>query len=314
MKKWECTICGYIHEGENPPDECPLCGAGPEYFEELVEASAEVQSKEASKAQPEAQTEPTAELATNSPAEVQSKEESKAQPEEQPATQPQAQTEPTAELVPDSPAAATGAAVKKWECTVCGYIHEGPTPPDACPVCGVGPEYFKEIVEKEVKTMTEKVIKPEEDARKKAAPSLFRTLVMKHHLHPIAVHTPNGVLPLALIFLAVATVFGSSSFEQAAFYSLVFVLINMPFVIATGYIAWQERYRGAKTKIFGIKIGGTIVVCATLLCLIVWRLIEPGVASSPGRWTYLLICLICVAGAGLAGHMGGKLVFGSRDK
>ena len=290
MRKWECTVCGYIHEGESPPDECPICGAGPEYFEEVIEAPAAEQSEEQQEAQPEAQSE--------------------APSEAQPEVQPEAPAEPAA----SSTAATAGAPVKKWECTVCGYIHEGPQPPDACPVCGVGPEYFKEIVEKEAKTMTEKVIEPPGgEAEKKAAPSLFRKMVMKHHLHPIAVHTPNGVLPLALIFLAIATVFGFSGFEEAAFYSLVFVLLNMPFVIATGYIAWQDRYKGAKTKVFGVKIGGTIVVCATLLVLVVWRLIEPGVASSPGRWTYLLICLICVAGAGLAGHMGGKLVFGSRD-
>ncbi|MBN1766694.1 MAG: rubrerythrin family protein [Sedimentisphaerales bacterium] len=27
-------------------------------------------------------------------------------------------------------------ANKKWRCTVCGYIHEGPFPPDVCPRCG----------------------------------------------------------------------------------------------------------------------------------------------------------------------------------
>lgn len=37
--------------------------------------------------------------------------------------------------------------MKKWECTVCGYIHEGETPPEVCPICGVGPEDFKEVVE-----------------------------------------------------------------------------------------------------------------------------------------------------------------------
>lgn len=26
-KKWKCTVCGYVHEGDNPPDECPVCGA-----------------------------------------------------------------------------------------------------------------------------------------------------------------------------------------------------------------------------------------------------------------------------------------------
>lgn len=40
MKKWRCTICGYIHEGEQPPDVCPLCGAGPEAFELMEEGAA----------------------------------------------------------------------------------------------------------------------------------------------------------------------------------------------------------------------------------------------------------------------------------
>jgi rubrerythrin len=26
-KKWICTVCGYIHEGETPPEKCPACGA-----------------------------------------------------------------------------------------------------------------------------------------------------------------------------------------------------------------------------------------------------------------------------------------------
>ncbi len=36
----------------------------------------------------------------------------------------------------------------KWRCTVCGYIHTGPTPPDTCPVCGADASKF-ERVEKE---------------------------------------------------------------------------------------------------------------------------------------------------------------------
>ncbi len=36
-KKWRCTVCGYIHEGPEPPDECPLCGAPKEDFEEVIE-------------------------------------------------------------------------------------------------------------------------------------------------------------------------------------------------------------------------------------------------------------------------------------
>lgn len=27
MKRWKCTVCGYIHEGDKPPVKCPQCGA-----------------------------------------------------------------------------------------------------------------------------------------------------------------------------------------------------------------------------------------------------------------------------------------------
>ncbi|MDR0880180.1 MAG: FAD-dependent oxidoreductase [Clostridioides sp.] len=32
MKKWKCKVCGYIHDGEMPPEVCPVCGAGKESF------------------------------------------------------------------------------------------------------------------------------------------------------------------------------------------------------------------------------------------------------------------------------------------
>jgi len=33
--------------------------------------------------------------------------------------------------------------MKKWVCAVCGYVHEGSTPPDCCPQCGVGSNNFE---------------------------------------------------------------------------------------------------------------------------------------------------------------------------
>ncbi len=32
MKKWICNVCGYVHEGEEAPEICPLCGVGAEDF------------------------------------------------------------------------------------------------------------------------------------------------------------------------------------------------------------------------------------------------------------------------------------------
>ena len=27
MKKFVCSICGYVHEGDSAPEKCPQCGA-----------------------------------------------------------------------------------------------------------------------------------------------------------------------------------------------------------------------------------------------------------------------------------------------
>ena len=27
MKKFVCSVCGYVHEGDNPPEQCPICKA-----------------------------------------------------------------------------------------------------------------------------------------------------------------------------------------------------------------------------------------------------------------------------------------------
>ena len=34
MKKWICTVCGYVYEGEAAPAECPVCHAPAEKFQE----------------------------------------------------------------------------------------------------------------------------------------------------------------------------------------------------------------------------------------------------------------------------------------
>ena len=36
MKKWICSVCGYVYEGENPPAECPVCHVDSSKFTEQV--------------------------------------------------------------------------------------------------------------------------------------------------------------------------------------------------------------------------------------------------------------------------------------
>ena len=90
-KGWVCSVCGYVHEGEELPDDfvCPLCHHGKE---DMKPVSAVPQKAE--------------------------------KPEEKPAEK-----------------AGEG---KKWVCTVCGYVHEGDSAPEKCPVCKVPAEKFAE--------------------------------------------------------------------------------------------------------------------------------------------------------------------------
>ena len=37
MDKWKCSICGCVHEGENPPEKCPVCQAPSEKFVRVEE-------------------------------------------------------------------------------------------------------------------------------------------------------------------------------------------------------------------------------------------------------------------------------------
>lgn len=39
MKKFVCTICGYIHEGDSAPEFCPQCKAPASKFEEMKETA-----------------------------------------------------------------------------------------------------------------------------------------------------------------------------------------------------------------------------------------------------------------------------------
>jgi len=37
MKKWKCSVCGYIHTGEGAPDSCPVCYAKADKFAEAAD-------------------------------------------------------------------------------------------------------------------------------------------------------------------------------------------------------------------------------------------------------------------------------------
>ena len=43
MKKWKCKVCGYIHQGDTPPEKCPICKQPSTAFELISDESATAQ-------------------------------------------------------------------------------------------------------------------------------------------------------------------------------------------------------------------------------------------------------------------------------
>jgi uncharacterized membrane protein len=210
-----------------------------------------------------------------------------------------------------------GGSVKKWQCTVCGYIHEGDEPPEECPVCGADRSKFIELVSEEpVETQMDQPESEDKNMDSKPESPIFRPklnpiydLMVKHHVHPISVHIPNGVLPASVMFILLAALFNFSGLSQAAFYNLIFVVLTLPLVLFSGYIEWQKKYKGQLTRLFKTKILCAAVVSLTAVILMVWLFIDPQAATSSSNLLFLLINLVMLAAAGIAGFIGGKFVF-----
>lgn len=241
--------------------------------------------------------------------------------------------------------------MKKWRCTVCNYIHTGEEPPDKCPVCGADKDKFVEIGEEEAKAYesgkksrnqkaaaanrpadAQKAANQESATQKpgtagpatsgatagQAPPPVpetaldrFNKFLTKHHAHPVAVHVPNGVLPVVVLFMFIAAVFAATSIAQAAFYFATFTLLFMPVVLYTGINVWQKKYRGAMTKYFIIKLVAAGVVTVSLFLIVIWYFINPQVvlAGAARRGGFLVLNLIMLGAASVAGWIGGKFVF-----
>lgn len=222
--------------------------------------------------------------------------------------------------------------MKKWRCTVCNYIHTGESPPEICPVCGADKSKFVAISPEEARKYEEKQQArkaPGSGSRERAQPAAnaspsnqadgdtsgLRGFVDKqlliHHAHPMTVHVPNGVLPIVVLFMFVAAVLGTESLAWAAFYFAVMVVISMPVVLYTGFNEWRRKYKRAKTTLFMVKIAAAFVVAVSSLLIVIWFFINPEVIFSGAarRGSFLLLNIIMFAATGIAGFVGGKLVF-----
>lgn len=313
MSSWECGVCGHIHKEGELPEKCPICEAPQKMFVEQQNNDEATSSEGGEQEIKKWRCTISGYLHTGTEP-----------PEKCPICE--ATSAQFEEVVEEESEEVQETKTKRWRCTVCGYIHDGEQPPETCPVCAAPAVMFVEIdmagqalgeIEKQeisdlgFTAKTDKELSPN---GKSGLIDRLGDLVLKLHLHSIFVHFPNGILPAAVVFLAIAVFLKLSFLEPVAYFNAIFVLIMLPMVLFTGYLEWQKRYRGAKTFVFVTKIICALIVLAAVNVLVFWRLLDPQVAAagSPTQLIYLGVAGGALAAAGIAGHLGGKLVHGTR--
>ncbi|MCP4116425.1 MAG: rubredoxin [Desulfobacteraceae bacterium] len=196
--------------------------------------------------------------------------------------------------------------MRRWKCTICNYIHEGDAPPARCPICNAPASKFIEIEPAPPEAPPE--VKPVAPVRETPLDKI-KALMVKHHLHPVSVHFPNGVLPVVVVFFILSALFACDSFAKAGFYNLVFVVLSLPVVLVAGAVEWEKKYNRALTILFLIKIVAASITTVSCCTSLVWFLLEPTVMASSRAWIFIGLNLVMLGSAGVAGFIGGKLVF-----
>lgn len=132
------------------------------------------------------------------------------------------------------------------------------------------------------------------------------------YFHPIFVHFPQALFPVAFASFVLYLITGNVLFERGTYLMTVFGLIATPVTMLTGYIDWKVRYKGYMTPVFKIKIVTGFVLVGFSLSAVLLRTLVPDVSLLPLSGTgWLLAGLLaaCVGSCVVEGHYGGKLVF-----
>jgi uncharacterized membrane protein len=132
------------------------------------------------------------------------------------------------------------------------------------------------------------------------------------YLHPIFVHFPQALFPVAFASFLLYLGTGETLFENGTYLMTAFGLAATPVTMITGYIDWKVRYKGYMTSVFRIKIVTGFVLIGLALTAVLLRILVPETALLPLSglgWLRAGLLACCVASCVVEGHYGGKLVF-----
>jgi uncharacterized membrane protein len=127
--------------------------------------------------------------------------------------------------------------------------------------------------------------------------------------HPILVHFPIALFFTSLLFDALGMVRQDKALLVAGFYNLVFALFGALGSLVSGFIAMrrlQFPFEG-DTKSHVILAIATTVLMIIMYAIRVHRHEKMGTVA---RVVYLIVGMAGVVALAVAGHYGGKMVYG----
>jgi predicted heme/steroid binding protein/uncharacterized membrane protein len=140
---------------------------------------------------------------------------------------------------------------------------------------------------------------------------LKRFPILRRHPHPMTIHFPIVFMFSAPLFTILFLLSGIRSFETTAFHCLGAGLLFTPIAVGTGYYTWWLNYLARSLRPVRIKQKVSLILLATALVALGWRIMDPAILFSPGpsRWIYLILVFSLLPLVSVMGWFGAQLTF-----
>jgi predicted heme/steroid binding protein/uncharacterized membrane protein len=160
------------------------------------------------------------------------------------------------------------------------------------------------------------ILKQPEEAVDARIPGILATLLkqfpfLRRHPHPMTVHFPIVFMFSTTLFSLLYLITGEKSFDTTALHCLAAGAFFNAVAITTGFYTWWLNYMAKPLKAVMIKIPLTIIMLATSIILLAWRLRVPDILDSVSGagLLYILLVLSLSAMVTVIGWYGASMTF-----
>lgn len=135
---------------------------------------------------------------------------------------------------------------------------------------------------------------------------LKAALLAKHAQHPVIIHFPIALFIISVALDLVAICKRNPAMAKAAYYNLLAAALTAPVAVATGLIAWQWQFEGARLK-GNLLLHLTFALAGSVMIWILcgWRIRQRNFPQWTPGILYILFALGTVLLISIAGHLGG---------